>query len=221
MMASPEEKDLSFLASFGSGAAADFAAGAKVPARGTARISPDGFNGACLSFPPGGCVQYDSRSNLIPSQGSLVFHFRLGPDEQSGRMPLVLFSTGAAGKITIMLREGRPAAEIGTTPDTVKVLSGPGDSLADGVWHQMAITWKNDTGIGGEWKGGVGRGGFVLAVDGEIRLTEWAVGVPDSFGDSFSFGSAANQADWRLDEVRIYRRALSGGEIRELYEAGI
>ena len=91
---------------------------------------------------------------------------------------------------------------------------GAGSEFADdGQWHHVAGTWDGETAR--IHVDGILCGSSSAPNLAPIRDTD----VPVKFGDD-------NYGDWRrnypglLDEVRIYNRALSGPEVRELAEIG-
>lgn len=81
-----------------------------------------------------------------------------------------------------------------------------GDSAIDGNWHHIAMTWKPDT-----------RGGFRSYLDGRlIEQRNSADAEIPNLNAQVYFGAFNGQdefADGKLDEIAIWDRALSEGEI--------
>lgn len=76
----------------------------------------------------------------------------------------------------------------------------------DGNWHHLAMTFDGTT--------------VRAYIDGTLDDTHSYTGTIDSNDNTLKIGNAAG-ADWttdgKIDDVRIYKRALSESEIKELY----
>ncbi|WP_158058268.1 LamG domain-containing protein [Halorussus halophilus] len=97
----------------------------------------------------------------------------------------------------------------------------PGGSIADGSWHHVAARYDHET------------GNSTLYVDGSQFAQTAAFGDGNSIGtgtNRYGFvgcGSEAtyqdddktsNYFDGKIDEVRVYHRALSQGDIQDIYD---
>ena len=85
-----------------------------------------------------------------------------------------------------------------------------GESVTDGAWHHVAMTWKAGT------AGGF-NGGFSSYLDGRLveRRDSADAEIPD-MGSQVYFGAFNGSSEFmtgQLDEIAIWERALSEGEI--------
>ncbi|MGC9396741.1 MAG: LamG-like jellyroll fold domain-containing protein, partial [Anaerolineae bacterium] len=112
---------------------------------------------------------------------------------------------------SLYLRNGNVCARLGGA-DGERVCSS-GVNYGDGAWHQIAHTF-----------GGV-VGGQRLYVDGELVASGNRDSSDLSVGDRLRIGYGEYQYgkdfDGVLDEVTLYPRALSAGEIRDAYRAAL
>lgn len=81
-----------------------------------------------------------------------------------------------------------------------------GESVTDGNWHHVAMTWKRDQ-----------EDGFVSYLDGKVvtRRRSSAVPIPDHQAQVYfgSFNGASEFTNGMLDEIAIYERSLSESDI--------
>ncbi len=84
-------------------------------------------------------------------------------------------------------------------------------SINDGRWHHLAATWDKDAGSNGTVE---------LYIDGQLADSGEHSQRDFAFSGAFSLGSRASGGDaytGAMDDVRIYDRALSGEEVRDVY----
>jgi hypothetical protein len=92
-------------------------------------------------------------------------------------------------------------------------------SLTFGRWHQLVGTWDPVNHIAKFYVDAVLIGSWSTTL---VGLTEGGSPIPLTVGRVFRTGWAAPTGYFHggLDDVRLYRRALSAGEITSLYTAG-
>jgi len=105
-----------------------------------------------------------------------------------------------------------PKSVISTDGGTVGLSYGS-YNIQDGNWHHVAMTWKKNT-----------TNGWVNYVDGSIanKKNSANVNLPTLIGASYlgTFDTASEFTTGKIDDVRIYNRALSADEIQRLYLLG-
>jgi RHS repeat-associated protein len=88
-------------------------------------------------------------------------------------------------------------------PGGQQELASPNGVVPVGQWHHVAATWDGAT--------------FKIYVDGVERASAALTGTPETSTDALYLGASYGSADWfngRLDEVRVYNRALTPAEIQ-------
>lgn len=125
---------------------------------------------------------------------------------------LVGRSNPDAGQGWDIRQEGLGLRVVGVDGWAVNIVTT--DVLTIGEWHHVALTGAVDAGSGDE---------VVLWVDGAVagscgRSSVGPTSNPLRFGMTTNFGGAAFEG--LLDEVQLYDRALSGGEVATLVAAG-
>jgi len=89
----------------------------------------------------------------------------------------------------------------------IQVLYSPSGGIANNTWYHFAYTREMDTGVS------------KLYLDGEEINSLVAVGNTGNAQSALYISdNSTNNFDGALDDMRIYKRALSGGEVRGLYE---
>jgi hypothetical protein len=88
------------------------------------------------------------------------------------------------------------------------------NNIDDGNWHHVVEVWDNATGI------------ITLYIDGVSKTTSTGTNTLRSgLGTSYigkqtnSANTSQNFFNGSIDDVRIYNRALSAGEVRDIYES--
>ena len=166
-------------------------------------------------------VTYPVAGNLRASAGTISLWAKLPASYPVGRVPRnYLFAASAspaAGPVyrgTLALRrdavgpEGGPTWTFWTTADdeaSRNLLAIP-DTLAPG-WHHFALTWE------------AASGRKALYLDGTLAAATTGVTLPVALGEvmqlgRFTYGGSPSGA--ALDDLAMYRRALSPGEIAVL-----
>ncbi len=89
-----------------------------------------------------------------------------------------------------------------------------GQSLTDGQWHHVALTWKRAT-----------TGGFASYLDGKpvAKRDSASVPLPNHNAQLYfgAFNGAGEYANGQLDEIAVWRRALSGSEIAASFRSSL
>lgn len=117
------------------------------------------------------------------------------------------------------LVNGKLACQLADAPLTTldfHSFESPGPDLRDGQWHHVALTVDRDSPTGGR-----------LYVDGQVVMTFDPTVQPGDLSttEPLRIGNHADPAlnshfKGRVDEVSIYNRALSEGEIQAIHAAG-
>ena len=103
--------------------------------------------------------------------------------------------------------------------------TGPtGESANDGTWHQVVVTWDHESSNCQQ----VGQGQIELFKDGVKRDSFCLPGSPLTQGGSLVFGQEQDEVGGGfrpfqafvglIDEIALYDRVLSAGEIKEAYD---
>lgn len=79
------------------------------------------------------------------------------------------------------------------------------DALYDGRWHHLALTWADGNVLSGYLDGRLLKS---VAVDGDLLL-------PSDSVYALSFPDSATRFDGSMDEVKLFRRALTAEEIKD------
>jgi len=114
--------------------------------------------------------------------------------------------------------ENNPGAFVWTFNDTSATAvsaSGPGHSEDDGLWHNLVHVFDWSLGYGTTYLDGVEVDATSIAGLNSIDTTN-AINIGSDATGAYASAGAAN-----LDDLSIWRRALSGDEARSIYEAGL
>jgi hypothetical protein len=117
--------------------------------------------------------------------------------------------------------EGNAGAFIWTLNDTsatTVAAAGPAHSEDDGNWHHLVHIFDRTAGLGTTYLDGLEVNSTDISTIGNIDNVSPTNNVnigQDPTGAYFSAGAA------NLDDLSIWRRALTGNEARALYEAGL
>jgi hypothetical protein len=190
----------------GEGNAADVADNNPGTLNGNVSFAP-GKVGKAFSFDGNNSsyVNVPDATNLDGNTGT--WSFWLKTTQTSGFVGLVgkSDSSGSVNGITMQMDQGHARVEVkGNGPTTL--LTGT-TTLNDGQWHLMTLTFQSG-------------GPVVLYVDGKVEKSDTAVAFtfnpnPLRFGRmTDGFWTAYNGL---LDDVQVYNRALSAGEVQALY----
>jgi hypothetical protein len=89
-----------------------------------------------------------------------------------------------------------------------------GKTLTDGNWHQVTLTWKQGT-----------THGFASYLDGKLVASRDSADVPIPNNDAQlyfgAFGGTGEFTKGSLDEIRIWRKALSSSEVTSTWRASL
>jgi len=116
---------------------------------------------------------------------------------------------GGAGDISIRLDGGKIETFLQDTSGNNNGTPQYGSGYNDDSWHHVVITWN-------------GAGKEIVYVDGSSLGSTNSTTITGSFETGAAFQFAARPSgpaylDGEMDEVRIYNRALSPKEVRDLY----
>jgi len=175
---------------------------------------------AALTFPSravtfNGSSQYVNiaatpfKSLIYTSGSSWIKH----PNAVTAGERIMVSGTGSSGDVTWYLNS---ASSMGLTldnnsPVTVTVT---GLSLGDGNWHHLAFTYD----------GSLGSNNISVYVDGTLKANgnqTGALKIPSTNNTTIASYGATNYFNGSIDDVRIYNRALTSGEISGLYAGSI
>lgn len=215
---------LLFKAYYDDGLDADVAVGARnASARNTEMV--DGFSGKGVRIKEQGLLGYKLEENVSFIEGTFSCWLKTGQGEGEGKDFLPLFSVEVknGGKFWLGWRKVEMVVESGSAVNSLRRLTTSRMDWKADEWHHVALVWKKDSGIGGEWKGGTGRGEIILVVDGKALINDTQVEIPASVGGCFYVGSdpALGRFAGLLDQIRIYKKALAMAEITTLFTAGL
>jgi len=102
-------------------------------------------------------------------------------------------------------------------------LGNPAGLLRDGTWHHVVVTWER-RGIVSFYKDGALLSSASLAVvTGPIDTLDIgnSVNIGQDGTGAYTDGGSAEMADLLMDDMGIWRRVLSVGEISAIYTAGL
>ena len=143
----------------------------------------------------------------LPAAGE---HFvLLGKGNGSGYRNYAFFVDNASG----YFGAGAPNWAVGFTSSTPTLFHAKHtDSISTGTWYHLAGVWDSST------------GNLYLYLNGALVATSnTGGGVPDgSIGNIFCIGAdpvGSTVANATLDDARVYNRALSASEVRDLHLA--
>lgn len=105
------------------------------------------------------------------------------------------------------------------THRTQTTVPNPAGLLRDGNWHHVAVTWER-TGNMSVYKDGALVSAVSMALTTGFVDTD-GLGGNINIGQDSTGGYVAKIVDLMMDDLGIWRRALSGGEIGAVYAAGL
>jgi hypothetical protein len=134
-------------------------------------------------------------------------------------LPIVDKRSGASGSqatgYTLFLFEGRLAFQLGDGTFFNYISPSSLPDLWDGTWHHVAVTVDRTSATGGS-----------LYVDGAVVLTFDPTNRPGSLENRESLfigrhaGTPSTSFIGLVDEVEIFNRALTAGEVLSIFTAG-
>lgn len=111
----------------------------------------------------------------------------------------------ATDKVTFEVSDGTDEYQLEST-----------DTFTSAGWHHMAVVFDDDNATNCEiYINGVANSATKTGTLGNVGVLSQSAAITIGFNTS-----ASNYFDGKLDEPRIYKRALSGGEIKALYDQG-
>ena len=175
----------------------------------------DPFRGMCLSFDGNrDYVLIGNKDNLEQQAFTLSFWARLNNPSGSlqggvAKGRILCFGDGTQFSYSLDFSGGTARAGITNTSDTAFSVTGP---IVDAGWHMWSMTVEGGTLT--LYKDGafVNSTGYTGTIDYAKLHNNFVIGARDN-------GSCAFNG--KIDDVRFYNRALSAGEIGQLYIEGL
>jgi len=218
-----ERGDILFHADFENGADAVISGpDGKAKTDGQIEKAP-GRVGQCIVLDRGACIRWPQAGNLLRRQGTIEFWFKLQGRGREGNLLEIGGKNGArithssvqvtqsglfydTGKPIEMPSEDPIIRMLFSTPDPMCAKMGWGFYTLEhklkkenaGAWHHAVFAWQDNKNETSFW------------VDGQKTVT-W--GVFASVLDTNDFGLGKTGCPVAIDEVFVYRRPLSAGEI--------
>jgi hypothetical protein len=183
---------------------------------GTTAIPPStsaGLVGAALSFDGAVHLRVPHAAELTPQ--ALTLEAWIYPTAFGGRNQIIARSstTGIRDTYGLAVANGIPQFWTSHVSAINQILSAP-SVLPLERWSHVAATFEN----------GVKRlyvnGDLLASGEGYTALAYNAPTVPITVGASLNAGTPSFRWNGKLDEVSVYSRALGGGEIEKIYQAG-
>jgi murein DD-endopeptidase MepM/ murein hydrolase activator NlpD len=181
----------------------------------------EGVFGQAAQLAPSLGLSYPISGNLELEQGTIAFWAKLPPEYPSNRTRRhYLFAASANpedGKVytdTLALRREQTddgaAWNFWTVDDAGTAHSlTVSDTLQTDAWHHFAVVWERATGRKS------------LLIDGQLVAQASAIKLPASFGERLQLGrfiAGFGASNIAIDELALFRRTLSGKEIKRLAE---
>ncbi len=113
---------------------------------------------------------------------------------------------------TFFIRNGQLAFDVGWV-GVVSSGTGGAESVTDGVWHHVGLTWQHQTGAVTLFLDGEIAAKGVLKPNDELEDDIWRLGFTAE-----NFPEESPRLDGKLDEMSLYNRALSPDEMQTLYQ---
>lgn len=175
--------------------------------------------GQAFSFSPGSYVDSPASPALNVGTGSgLTVEFWVNPSDVSGPHPLVEWNNGSAYGTHVWESVGAPGVVIVgciyinlvDTQGNAHFISSPGGLLAANQFAHVAATYDHSSGLATLYCNGAAVASTNLGVFTPQTSYDLWFGLRESSGQNFA---------GLIDEVSVYSRALSAGEISNIYAA--
>ncbi len=186
---------------------------------GSAGYAPGVVDQAFHLVAPGDGVEVPDAANLNFGSGDLSIDAWIETSSSAGVLPIVDKRSGASGSqatgYTLFLYGGRLAFQLGDGTFFNYISSSTVPDLRDGLPHHVAVAVDRDSATGGN-----------LYVDGAVVLNFDPTNRPGSLtnGEPLFIGRhAANSSNTfigLIDEVEIFNRVLTDGEVVAIFMAG-
>jgi len=122
--------------------------------------------------------------------------------------------------------QGSGVSRINTTDD--RGSSGKQSTTAtpvvrDGTWHHMVVTWVRTNAVNVYVDGTLRTTSSLLNTTGSIDTDDlgYAVNIGEDGTGTYTDGGSAEMVNVLMDDLGIWRRALSPGEVTAIYNAGL
>ena len=184
---------------------------------GTAAIMLDGVRweegrrGNSLAFDGGAEARFDENLALDFDTTDLTFAAWISTENDGTIFAESLEeSEWVPNGKTFFIRDGRLTFDVGWIG---VITAGGGQSVDDGVWHHVGLTWRHQSGV------------VTLFLDGEIAakgvLKPEAALEDDVWRLGFTAADFPEESPWfegQIDDLHLYNRALSPDEMYTLYQ---
>ena len=122
--------------------------------------------------------------------------------------------------------QGGGTARVNTTDDTGsggKQATTAAPVVRDGNWHHLVVTWVRTNAVTVYVDGAPVISGSLLNVLGNIDTDDlgYAVNIGEDGTGVYTDGGSAEMVNVRKDDLGIWRRAISPGEVSAIYTAGL
>ncbi len=179
-----------------------------------ASVTPSGLVGGAFNFDGSVHVRVPDASDLRPTR--LTVETWVFPTVQSAS-PQTIVARGSATSDdnvwSLSILNGRPRFSAIHLGYGAQFIDAP-NTLPLNQWTHLAITWD------GYWKNLYVNGGLAVRTAGLGPLYYDPAVVPVTIGSDWAANASSDRFTGRLDEVSLYGRALSGGEIAAISSAG-
>ena len=180
-----------------------------------AAFDPSGRINGCVLLD--GSNDYVSGPTLVGPSGGFTFAAWVKPDVVSGYRVLCTIGAGSNKYCWIYVDpSGLLWASIFATGETASITRNTGAVVSANTWQHVVFTWDGGTAytsikiyVDGTQADSSSSGTGTFTASSSNSLTVY-------FGDR---RGSSNAFDGRMDEVRLYSRALSAGDVTELYNS--
>ena len=122
--------------------------------------------------------------------------------------------------------QGGGGTRINTTDDTGsggKQSTTSTPVVRDGSWHHMVVTWVRTNAVAVYVDGAPVTSSSLLNVLGTVDTDDlgYSVNIGEDGTGVYTDGGGAEMTDVRIDDLGIWRRAISPGEVAAIYTAGL
>lgn len=156
-----------------------------------------------MAFRLNGTGQYISAGNVLNPTVEMTVSVWIRPNNQSGRMEIISKESGTTG-YEIHINDG--TIEWGVFQGNYQIVLST-TTLAANTWHHICGVRTSTQ--------------LLLYINGTLNNTATASGTPSSNTNPLVFGKGSNQnSRWyggSIEDIRVYNRALSAGEVLSLY----
>ncbi len=173
----------------------------------------EGWRGDSLAFDGGAEARFDENLALDFDTTDLTFAAWISTENDGSIFSEALEEPEWVpnGK-TFFIQNGQLAFDVGWV-GVVSSGTGDAESVTDGVWHHVGLTWQHQTGAVTLFLDGEIAAKGVLKPNDELEDDIWRLG--------FTAENFPEESPWfegQLDDLYLYNRALSPDEMQTLYQ---